>query len=107
MGVLSVNSYGQLKPEEINEKYDIYFAHPTENSLDVVDKIVKEKKNIKGLELNIRNHYEDINNFYRVLNNNKLNLIKGSDSHDASLQFYEDMEYFKIDTKDLIKILNS
>ena len=89
------------------EKYDIYFAHPTENSLDVVDKIVKEKKNIKGLELNIRNHYEDINNFYRVLNNNKLNLIKGSDSHDASLQFYEDMEYFKIDTKDLIKILNS
>ena len=77
------------------------------DSLDVVDKIVKEKKNIKGLELNIRNHYEDINNFYRVLNNNKLNLIKGSDSHDASLQFYEDMEYFKIDTKDLIKILNS
>ena len=106
-GSLSVNSYGQLKPEEINEKYDIYFAHPTENSLDVVDKIVKEKKNIKGLELNIRNHYEDINNFYRVLNNNKLNLIKGSDSHDASLQFYEDMEYFKIDTKDLNKILNS
>ena len=50
---------------------------------------------------------EDINNFYRVLNNNKLNFIKGSDSHDASLQFYEDMEYFKIDTKDLIKILNS
>ena len=44
-GSLSVNSYGQLKPEEINEKYDIYFAHPTENSLDVVDKIVKEKKN--------------------------------------------------------------
>lgn len=105
-GSLSVNSYGQLKPEEINDKYDIYFAHPTESSLDVVDKIVKDKKNIKGLELNIRNHYEDINNFYKVLNDNKLNLIKGSDSHDASLQFYEDMEYFKIDTKDLIKILN-
>lgn len=106
-GSLSVNSYGQLKPEEINNKYDIYFAHPTEKSLDVVDKIVKNKKNIKGLELNIRNYYEDINNFYKVLNDNNLNLIMGSDSHDASLQFYEDMEYFKIETKELIKIINS
>lgn len=106
-GSLSVNSYGQLKPEEINDKYDMYFAHPTEKSLNVVDKIVKNKKNIKGLELNIRNQYEDINNFYRVLNNNKLNLIKGSDSHDASLQFYEDMEYFKLETKEFIKILNN
>ncbi len=105
-GSLSVNSYGQLKPEEINDKYDIYFAHPTEKSLNVVDKIVKSKKNIKGLELNIRNQYEDIEKFYKVLNDNKLNLIKGSDSHDASLEFYENMEYFKINTKNIINILN-
>ena len=30
--------------------------------------IVKSKKNIRGLELNIRNKYEDINSFYKVLN---------------------------------------
>ena len=25
---LSINSYGQLKPEAINDKYDIDFVHP-------------------------------------------------------------------------------
>ena len=104
-GSLSVNSYGQLKIEEINEKYDIYFAHPTEKNLDVVNKIVKSKKNIKGLEMNIRNSYEDINNFYKVLTDNDLIEVKGSDSHDATMQFYKDMSYFKINSSELEKII--
>lgn len=104
-GSLSVNSYGQLKVEDLNDKYDIYFAHPTESSLDVVDKIIKEKKNIKGLEMNIRNSYNDINNFYRVLVENKLVEIKGSDSHDATMQFYADMDYYKIDSDEFKKII--
>jgi len=104
-GSLSVNSYGQLKIEEINNKYDIYFAHPTEKSLIVVDKIVKSKKNIKGLELNIRNDYRNIESFYKILNENKLIEIKGSDSHDASLQFYKNMDFFMIDSKEFEKII--
>ena len=104
-GSLSVNSYGQLKIEEINEKYDIYYAHPTEKNLDVVNKIVKSKKNIKGLEMNIRNSYEDINNFYKVLTDNDLIEVKGSDSHDATMQFYKDMSYFKINSSELEKII--
>ena len=104
-GSLSVNSYGQLKVEELNNKYDIYFAHPTEKSLEVVDKIVKSKKNIKGLEMNIRNSYEDINNFYKVLKDNKLLEIRGSDSHDSSLQFYTDMSYYKMNSAELEKIV--
>ena len=95
-GSLSVNSYGQLKVEEIKNQYNIYFAHPTETSLEVVDKIVKNNKNIKGLEMNIRNKYYDINNFYKILNKNKLIEIKGSDSHDATMQFYTDMDFFRI-----------
>lgn len=104
-GSLSVNSYGQLKVEDLNEKFPIYFAHPTESSLDVVDKLIKNKKNIIGMELNIRNHYEDINNFYKVLNDNKMIKIIGSDSHDNSLQFYNDMNFYKISTDELTDIL--
>ena len=104
-GSLSVNSYGQLKIEEINEKYDIYFAHPTEKSLNIVNKIVKNKKNIKGLEMNIRNNYENINNFYKILRANDLIEIRGSDSHDATMQFYKDMSYFKIDSSEVEKLI--
>lgn len=104
-GSLSVNSYGQLKVEEIKNHYNIYFAHPTETSLEVVDKIVKNNKNIKGLEMNIRNKYYDINNFYKILNKNKLIEIKGSDSHDATMQFYTDMDFFRIKSSEFEKIL--
>mgnify|MGYP002524597506 CR=1 FL=1 len=104
-GSLSVNSYGQLKVSELNEKYDIYFAHPTEGSLDVVNKLVKIKKNIVGLEMNIRNSYNDINRFYNVLNKNDLIEIKGSDSHDSSMQFYENMDYYKVNALDFMKVL--
>lgn len=104
-GSLSVNSYGQMKIEEVNEKYDIYFAHPTEGSLHVVDKIVKSNNNIKGLELNIRNNYYDISNFYKVLNDNNLLKIIGSDSHDSTLKFYSDMNYYKIESTVLKKII--
>ena len=105
-GSLSVNSYGQLKIEDINEKYNIYFAHPTEKSLEIVDNIVKKKNNIVGLEMNIRNNYENIDNFYKILNDNNLIKIIGSDSHDSSLKFYQDMDYYLIDSDYFKNILN-
>ena len=104
-GSLSVNSYGQLKVEELNDKYDIYFAHPTENSLNIVKSIIERKKNIKGLELNIRNKYENIENFYNLLKEKKLIMIIGSDSHDSSAQFYNDSNFYKISSENLKKIL--
>lgn len=105
-GSLSVNSFGQLKLKDINEKYKIFFAHPTEKSLEVVEEMIKSKKNIVGLELNIRNKYKNINNLYNLLNKYKLYKVIGSDSHDNTLQFYNDMSFFKIDSKDFIKIID-
>ena len=97
-GSLSVNSYGQLKINEINNKYMTVWAHPTENKLCVVEKCIKKSKNIIGLEQNIRNRYENINNFNDLLEKNNLFRIFGSDSHDNSGEFYRDMLYYKIDS---------
>lgn len=106
-GSLSVNSYGQMHISELNNKYKIFFAHPTEKSLNVVENIIKNKRSIIGLEKNIRNKYEDINNFYNLANNMNLYTIIGSDSHDNSLKYYEDMEYFKIDSNSIKEIIKN
>ncbi len=105
-GSLSVNSYGQLKIEELNKKYYTFFAHPTESSLEVVDRIIKENKNIIGMELNRRCEYNQINKFDEILAKNGMLKIIGSDSHDNSLQFYDDMNFYRIKSNEILKILN-
>ncbi len=104
-GSLSVNSYGQLKIEELNDKYSIYFAHPTEKKLNIVNKIIRKYIKICGIELNIRNQYEDIKRFYDILESNNLEKIIGSDSHDNKCEFYKDMSFYEISTDEIIKII--
>lgn len=100
-GSLSVNSYGQLKLNELNTKFMTFWAHPTESKLDVVNKNIKLYRNIIGLEKNIRNQYNDLNNFYNILSTNNLFEIIGSDSHDSTCIYYEDMSFFEMDSKKL------
>ena len=104
-GSLSVNSYGQLKIEELNTKFKTFFAHPTESKLKVVEEILKNKPSIIGLEKNIRNEYNDISSFDKLIDKRKLYKIIGSDSHDDSLKFYDDMSYYKIDSSEIKKII--
>ena len=104
-GSLSVNSYGQLKIDEINKKFCTIWAHPTESKLELVNDTIRKEKNIIGLEKNIRNEYKDINNFDKVLKNNNLLMIIGSDSHDNTLQFYEDMQFYSIDSNEILKLI--
>ena len=54
----------------------------------------------------IKNEYRNIESFYKILKENKLIEIKGSDSHDASLQFYKNMNFFMIDSKEFEKIVH-
>lgn len=105
-GSLSVNSFGQLKVEDLNEVYPIYFAHPTEGKLEIVESIINDKKNILGIEMNVRNKYENIDDFYRFQVEHKLIKTIGSDSHDDTMKFYENMEAFKMSIEDLEKIIN-
>lgn len=104
-GSLSVNSYGQLKIEELNTKFITIFAHPTESKLNVVEDILKLKPSIIGLEKNIRNEYINILNFEKLIKENKLIKVIGSDSHDNSLKFYNDMNYYKIESSEILKLL--
>ena len=104
-GSLSVNSYGQMKVDEITNKYKIFFAHPTEKSLKTVEKIIKNNKNIIGLEENIRNQYININNFYDIISKYNLLRIIGSDSHDDKCTYYNNMEYYLIDSEYLLNII--
>lgn len=106
-GSLSVNSYGQLKIEELNKKYKCFFAHPEEKKLDVVKKILNYNPNIIALEQNIRSNYENIDNFYKILNEEKKLRIIGSDSHDNSMIFYKDMNYYKISSNDILNIIDN
>ena len=61
--------------------------------------LLREKDGIAARVL--KNLGMDVNTF-----ENKLIEIKGSDSHDASLQFYKDMDFFMIDSKEFEKIIH-
>lgn len=104
-GSLSVNSYGQLKIEELNTKFRCSFAHPEEKKLAVVRKILKSNKNIIALEQNIQSKYEDINNFFNFKEEMKKIRLVGSDSHDSTRKYYENMDYYKIDIQNIIDFM--
>ena len=104
-GSLAVNSHRQLKCDKRNKKFCTKWAHPTESKLELVSDTIRKEKNIIGLEKNIRNEYKDINNFDKVLKNNNLLMIIGSDSHDNTLQFYEDMQFYSIDSNEILKLI--
>ena len=106
-GSLSVNSYGQLKIEELNNNYKIFFAHPEEKKLEIVKEIINNNPRIIGAEKNIRSEYEDRSNFDNLIKELSLLEIVGSDSHDNSGEFYQDMEFYLIDSKKLLNVIDN
>lgn len=104
-GSLSVNSYGQKKPSELSKKYLTFWAHPSENKLDIVKETLNKIDNIIGLEKNYRNHYNDIDNFNRFIKENNLLEIIGSDTHDTDCEFYSNMSFYKLESSKVRKIV--
>lgn len=95
-GSLSVNSYNQIKIAELNKNYSTVFAHPTESKLCTIEEAIKLNSSIIGLEKNIRTHYNNVNAFFEVLNQNNLILTKGSDSHLNNDTYYKDENFFRV-----------
>lgn len=104
-GSLSVNSYGQVKINEIDNDYKIFFAHPEEKKLPIVKDIIKNNAKIIGVEKNIRSEYKNIDDLYKLQSELKLLRVTGSDSHDATLEFYSDMDYYLMDSSLLLDIV--
>lgn len=104
-GSLSVNSYGQLKLNELNKEFMTFWAHPTESKLSIVNDNIKQNKNLIGLEKNIRNEYKNLRNFDSTISNNNLYKIIGSDSHDNKNNYYDDMTFYKMDSQELKGII--
>ena len=99
-GSISVNSYGQLKIEEIDQKYLTVFAHPTESKLDVVNEIIKSN-GISTIEINVRNKYENISKLYDMIKENKLMITKGSDNHELNSSLYDNLDFFEIESMEV------
>ena len=106
-GSLSVNSYGQLTISELNNNYKIIFAHPEEKKLDIVKEMINKNKRIIGVEKNIRSDYENRDNLEKLIKELSLIKVIGSDSHDNSKEFYQDMNFYLIDGENLLKVINN
>lgn len=102
-GSISVNSYGQLKIEEINKKYLTIFAHPTESKLDVVEKIINNTK-MHGIEINVRNKYEDIDKLTNIINKYGLLITKGSDNHELNSNLYDNLSFYDMNNVEVEKL---
>lgn len=102
-GSISVNSYGQLKIEELNTKYLTVFAHPTYDKLDIVNKIIKNNK-IDAFEFNVRNKYDDYNIVNRIIRDNNLLITKGSDNHELNTNLYDDLSFYEVESKEVLKL---
>lgn len=105
MGDLSVNDYDELKLDELNKNNMTFFAHPSENKLYLLEKLLAVNNNICGMELNKRCKYSDIKNFNDKLE--RLNMLKiiGSDSHDIDSNLYDDIKFYEISKTDLNKFI--
>lgn len=105
-GSLSVNSYGQLKIEELDSNYPVVFAHPTQSKVDVVVRIINNTGLIVGIEKNIRNVNSDLSIFLKKLYGKGLFVTIGSDNHDNSLELYKNIDYFSVNKDELKKMIS-
>lgn len=106
-GSLSVNYYWQLKINELCNKYIKIFAHPNYEKFDVLRNIQNISPDIAGMELNYRSYYseKEQKEFYEIAQTNNMIVTLGSDSHTDSNKFYNNMDFYLADKKDL-EILN-
>ena len=105
-GSLSVNNYNELKLEQINKNYMTFFAHPSENRLDMLKQLINLNKNISGMEYNGQCKYSSSATFYKKANELNMIQIIGSDSHSMDSVWYDDINFYKSDKVQLNKFIN-
>ena len=103
-GSISVNSYGQLRIEDLNDKNITVFAHPTESKIGLVKELIKLNKSFVGIEDNSRNPYTKKERLTDTAKDLGFVITKGSDRHKDD-NLYDDISFYKIKSKDFKKIM--
>ena len=106
-GDLSVNKFNQLKLYELNRENPTFFAHPSEDKLNLLNSFMELNPNICGIELNKRCKYTDLKLFYDKQKELKLIKIIGSDIHDLESDLYEDIYFYEYEKKEMVKLLKT
>lgn len=102
-GSLSINEYGQVPIELLDNTGINIFAHPNEEKLDCIDNV---SEFIWGLEINAHSDEETNDLIYKKVQKHSLALTKGSDKHEATDEFYEDMDFYSITHDELKKFVD-
>ena len=105
-GSLSVNNFGELKIEEINNRHLTIFAHPNENRLPFMNKAFKLNPNISGMEMNRQSIYSDDKLFYDKAKEINAITILGSDSHAKDSPWFDDINFYSADKVQLRRFVN-
>ena len=105
-GDLSVNHFNELKLFELNRDNLTFFAHPSEDKLDLLNNLLKLNPNICGMEFNKRCKYNDPKLFFKK--QKELNLIKiiGSDIHDIDSDLYQNLDFYNHSKDEINSLIN-
>lgn len=105
-GDLSVNHFNELKLFELNRDNLTFFAHPSEDKLDLLNNLLKLNPNICGMEFNKRCKYTNSKLFFKK--QRELNMIKiiGSDIHDIDSDLYHNLDFYKHSKNDINNLIS-
>lgn len=105
-GDLSVNHFNELKLFELNRDNLTFFAHPSQDKLDLLNNLLKLNPNICGMEFNKRCKYNDPKLFFKK--QKELNLIKiiGSDIHDIDSDLYQNLDFYNHSKDEINSLIN-
>lgn len=104
-GSLSVNYFNELKVNEINKNHLTVIAHPSQNKINLINKLIELNDNICGVENNKQCKYSN----HKLLSNKakelKLIQIIGSDSHTLENELYDDIDFYRANKDELKKFI--
>ncbi len=91
-GSLSISEFGQVGIRELDNAGFNILAHPDINRLSCVDEL---EGIISGLELNCHSSREANNEVEKKAIEKSMLITKGSDKHDNTVEFYEDLNFYE------------
>lgn len=104
-GNISVQKYGQIKIFQLSNTFPTVFAHPNEDGIVAIKKLIKENPLLfDGVEINARNRHCSMNSVLQLANDLHLCYTTGSDNHGEHDYLYNDF-CFEIPIENIQRML--